>query len=40
MPARVVSGDDLDRFAGSAVPVRDAEATDSPAPPAGVFTRP
>jgi spermidine synthase len=40
MPARVVDGAALDRFAGSAVPVRDADATDSPAPPAGVFTRP
>ena len=40
MPARVVAGNDLDRFVGSAVPVRDAGATDSPAPPAGVFTRP
>jgi hypothetical protein len=40
MPARVVAGEDLDRFVGSAVPVLDADATDSPAPPAGVFTRP
>jgi spermidine synthase len=40
MPARVVAGEDLDRFVGTAGAVRDAEATDSPAPPAGVFTRP
>ena len=40
MPSRVMDGADLDRFVGSAVPVRDAVATDSPAPPAGVFTRP
>jgi SAM-dependent methyltransferase len=40
MPARVVAGEDLDRFVGSAVAVLDADATDSPAPPAGVFTRP
>jgi hypothetical protein len=40
MPARVVADDDLDRFLGSAVPVHDGAATDSPAPPAGVFTRP
>jgi hypothetical protein len=40
MPARVVADDDLDRFVGSAVPVDDAAATDSPVPPAGVFTRP
>ena len=38
-PARVVAGDELDRFAGGAAPVRDADATDSPAPP-GLFTRP
>jgi hypothetical protein len=40
MPARVVAGEDLDRFAGSAVAVLDADADDSPAPPAGVFARP
>ncbi len=40
MPARVMAGEDLDRFAGDAVPVRDADAADSPAPPEGVFTRP
>ncbi|MCV2490385.1 fused MFS/spermidine synthase [Geodermatophilus sp. YIM 151500] len=37
MPARVVAGADLDRFAAGAVPVRDAGAVDSPEPPAGVF---
>jgi hypothetical protein len=36
----VVAGADLERFAGSAVAVLDADATDSPAPPAGVFARP
>jgi spermidine synthase len=40
IPARVVAGEDLDRFAGDAVPVHDADAVDSPAPPAGVFARP
>lgn len=40
MPARVVAGEDLDRFAGDAVPVLDADAEDSPPPPAGVFARP
>jgi spermidine synthase len=40
MPARVVAGDDLDRFTGGAAPVWDADAEDSPAPPAGVFARP
>jgi spermidine synthase len=39
MPARVVHGDDLRRFVGSARPVHDADATDSPEPPEGVFTR-
>jgi len=39
MPARVVDTDDLDRFAGSARPVRDADAVASPEPPPGVFTR-
>jgi spermidine synthase len=38
MPARVVEGEDLDRFAGSARPVPDADAMDSPEPPAGVFS--
>jgi spermidine synthase len=39
MPARVVDGADLDRFVGSARPVRDAEAEASPEPPPGVFSR-
>ena len=39
MPARVVHGADLRRFAGTALPVHDADATDSPEPPAGVFNR-
>ena len=40
MPSRVMDGDALERFVGSAVPVLDTAATDSPEPPAGVFTRP
>ncbi|MGY2128810.1 spermidine synthase [Blastococcus sp. SYSU DS0617] len=39
MPARVVDGEDLERFAGRALPVTDAEAQPSPEPPAGVFAR-
>jgi spermidine synthase len=39
MPSRVVYGVDLDRFAGTARPVRDADAVDSPEPPDGVFSR-
>jgi spermidine synthase len=39
MPARVVYDDDLDRFAGNAPPVHDADAVASPEPPAGVFNR-
>ena len=39
MPARVVHGEDLRRFAGTSRPVRDADAVDSPEPPAGVFGR-
>jgi spermidine synthase len=39
MPARVVAGDDLDRFAGTAQPVHDADAVPSPEPPPGVFSR-
>jgi hypothetical protein len=39
MPARVVAGADLARFAGDARPVLDADAQPSPEPPAGVFTR-
>jgi spermidine synthase len=40
MPARVVHDAELDRFTAGAVPVTDASAEDSPAPPAGVFARP
>src|SRR5918998_5006883 len=39
MPSRVVHGDDLDRFAGTARPVLDVDAVDSPEPPEGVFSR-
>ncbi|RFU23274.1 spermidine synthase [Geodermatophilus marinus] len=39
MPARVVAGDDLRRFAGRARPVHDADAVPSPEPPDGVFSR-
>ncbi|MGR7024091.1 spermidine synthase [Geodermatophilus sp. URMC 62] len=39
MPARVVAGDDLDRFTGTAQPVHDADAVPSPEPPPGVFSR-
>jgi spermidine synthase len=39
MPARVVHGADLRRFVGTALPVHDADAADSPEPPAGVFSR-
>jgi spermidine synthase len=39
MPARVVDGHAVVGFAGSARPVHDTEAVDSPAPPDGVFTR-
>jgi len=39
MPARVVHGADLQRFVGTARPVHDVDATDSPEPPAGVFSR-
>jgi spermidine synthase len=37
-PARLVHGDDLQRFAGGARPITDARAEPSPAPPAHVFT--
>jgi hypothetical protein len=37
MPARAVDGRDLSAFAGSARPVHDADAEDSPEPPPGVF---
>ena len=39
MPARVVEGTDLARFAGKARPVHDDAAQPSPEPPAGVFSR-
>jgi len=39
MPSRVVDGADLDRFAGKAHPVHDADAVASPEPPEGVFSR-
>jgi spermidine synthase len=39
MPARVVDGAALDRFAGQARPVHDPDAIASPEPPAGVFSR-
>jgi spermidine synthase len=39
MPSRVVHGADLARFAGTARPVQDADAVDSPEPPEGVFGR-
>jgi spermidine synthase len=39
MPSRVVHGSDLDRFAGTARPVLDADAVASPEPPGGVFSR-
>jgi SAM-dependent methyltransferase len=39
MPSRVVHGEDLARFAGTARPVHDADAVDSPEPPEGVFGR-
>jgi len=39
MPSRVVTGADLDRFAGDARPVTDAEAKPSPEPPPDVFSR-
>ena len=38
-PGRVVHGDDLDRFVGSAEAVTDASAVPSPAPPASPFAR-
>ncbi len=36
-PARLVDGAELSQFRGSARPITDATATDSPAPPANVF---
>jgi SAM-dependent methyltransferase len=37
-PGRVVAGDELDRFAGGAQVVRDADATGSDPPPPGLFS--
>ncbi|MGI5118543.1 spermidine synthase [Marinactinospora thermotolerans] len=37
--ARLLAGAELDRFVAGAVPVRDAEARDSPAPPQDAFAR-
>jgi hypothetical protein len=37
--ARVISGDDVQLFAGGAKPVTDATAAESPAPPPDVFSR-
>lgn len=39
MPARVVHGEDLRRFVGTAAPVHDIDAVGSPEPPEGVFSR-
>jgi spermidine synthase len=39
MPARVVHGEDLARFAGTSRPVHDVDAVPSPEPPACVFSR-
>lgn len=36
-PGRVLHGGDLDRFAGGAKPVADADAVGSPAPPGALF---
>ncbi|MDM4718123.1 fused MFS/spermidine synthase [Micromonospora sp. WMMA1363] len=37
-PGRLVAGGELDRFAGGAAVVRDADATDSTPPPPGIFS--
>ncbi|MFG1899852.1 spermidine synthase [Micromonospora carbonacea] len=37
-PGRVLAGDELDRFAGGAAVVRDADATDSTPPPPEIFS--
>ncbi|OKI65979.1 spermidine synthase [Micromonospora sp. CB01531] len=37
-PGRVLAGDELDRFAGGAAVVRDADARDSTPPPPGIFS--
>jgi spermidine synthase len=39
MPARMLHGEDLSRFAAGAKPVTDADARPSPVPPADVFAR-
>lgn len=39
-PGRVVAGADLDRFVGQAGVIVDADAVESPAPPAGIFSTP
>lgn len=39
MAARVVDGEDLDRFVGRAPVITDADAQPSPEPPEGVFAR-
>jgi SAM-dependent methyltransferase len=39
MPSRVVHDEDIERFAGTARPVNDADAVASPEPPEGVFGR-
>lgn len=39
-PGRVVAGAELDGFVGQARVIVDAEAVDSPAPPAGMFSKP
>jgi spermidine synthase len=38
-PARLVHGDELDKFAAGAAPITDAHAELSPVPPPGVFAR-
>jgi hypothetical protein len=35
--ARLVEGEDLDRFTSGHSPVHDADAEDSPAPPTDIF---
>ncbi|GAA1803384.1 fused MFS/spermidine synthase [Planosporangium flavigriseum] len=37
-PARLLHGEDLDRFIAGAQPMRDADARDSPKPPPGLLT--
>jgi spermidine synthase len=38
-PARMVTGEDLDRFVSGAGPVHDADPVDSPVPPRALFER-